>query len=45
MSELSREAVDEAQALEQKYKSANTSASVEDELASMKAQLHSKQDD
>jgi len=44
MSELNREAVDEAQALEQKYKGVDTSASVEDELAAMKAQLNSKHD-
>ena len=45
MSELNREAVDEAQALEQKYKNANTSASVEAELAAMKAKLNIKDDD
>ena len=39
MSELNSQAIDEAQALEQKYKSSDTSASVEDELASMKAKL------
>ncbi|MCL2164972.1 MAG: hypothetical protein FWH55_11430, partial [Oscillospiraceae bacterium] len=39
MSELNRQPIDEAQALEQKYQSMNANASVEDELASMKAQL------
>lgn len=39
MSELNSKAVDEAQALEEKYKSADTNASVEDELASLKAKL------
>jgi len=39
MSELNSQAVDEAQALEDKYKGADTNASVEDELAVMKKQL------
>jgi phage shock protein A len=39
MSELNSAVVDEAQALEEKYKGADTSASVEDELAAMKSQL------
>lgn len=39
MSELNAQPVDEAQALEEKYKSADTNASVEDELAAMKKKL------
>ena len=39
MSELNRQPIDEAQALEQKYQSMNVNASVEDELAAMKAQM------
>lgn len=39
MSELNSPAVDEAQALEEKYKGADTNASVEDELSALKAQL------
>ena len=39
MSELSSQAVDEAQALEEKYKSADTNASVEDELAALKLKM------
>lgn len=39
MTELNSQAVDEAQALEQKYKGVDTNASVEDELAAMKAKL------
>lgn len=39
MSELNSQPVDEAQALEEKYKNADTSASVEDELAALKAKL------
>ena len=39
MSELNSQAVDEAQALEMKYKGADVNASVEDELAAMKAKL------
>jgi len=39
MSELNSIAVDEAQALEGKYKDADTSASVEEELAALKSQL------
>ncbi len=39
MSELNSQAVDEAQALEMKYKGADINASVEDELAAMKAKL------
>jgi phage shock protein A len=39
MSELNSQAIDEAQALEQKYKSMDTNASVEDELAAMQAKL------
>ena len=38
-SELNREAIDEAQALEQKYKSVDTNASVENELAALKEKL------
>jgi phage shock protein A len=39
MGELNSQAVDEAQALEFKYKSADINASVEDELAAMKSKL------
>ena len=39
MSELNRQPIDEAQALEQKYQSMNVNASVEEELAAMKAQM------
>ncbi len=39
MSELNSQAVDEAQALEMKYKGADINASVEDELAALKAKL------
>lgn len=39
MAELNTQAIDEAQALEEKYRSADTDASVEDELAALKAQL------
>lgn len=39
MSELSSQAVDEAQALEEKYKTADTNASVEDELAALKLKM------
>ena len=39
MNELNSQAIDEAQALEMKYKGADVNASVEDELASMKAKL------
>jgi len=39
MSELNSAVVDEAQALEEKYKGADTSASVEEELAALKSQL------
>ena len=42
MSELNSQPVDEAKALEMKYKNVDTSASVEDELAAMKAQLNNK---
>ncbi|MCL2164128.1 MAG: PspA/IM30 family protein, partial [Oscillospiraceae bacterium] len=44
MSELNRRPIDEAQALEQKYQSMNVNASVEDELAAMKAQLETGDD-
>lgn len=39
MSELNSEAVDEAQALEEKYKTVDTNASVEDELAALKLKM------
>lgn len=39
MSELNSQAVDEAQALEEKYKTADTNASVEDELAALKLKM------
>lgn len=39
MSELSSQAVDEAQALEEKYKTVDTNASVEDELAALKLKM------
>ncbi len=39
MSELSSQTVDEAQALEEKYKTADTNASVEDELAALKLKM------
>ena len=39
MGELNSQPVDEAQALEMKYKSVDTNASVEDELSALKAQL------
>ena len=39
MSELNSQAVDEAQALEEKYKGVDTNASVESELEAMKAKL------
>ena len=39
MSELSSQAVDEAQAREEKYKTADTNASVEDELAALKLKM------
>lgn len=39
MAELNAQPVDEAQALEEKYKAADTNASVEDELAAMKKKL------
>jgi len=39
LSELNSESIDEAQALEEKYKAADTSASVEDELNALKTQL------
>jgi phage shock protein A len=39
MNELNSRAVDEAQELEQKYKKSDVNASVEDELAAMKAKL------
>lgn len=39
MSELNSQAIDEAQALEDKYKGVDTNASVEDELAAMKVKL------
>lgn len=39
MAELNAQPVDEAQALEDKYKAADTNASVEDELAAMKKKL------
>lgn len=39
MSELDSQPVDEAQALEEKYKAADVNASVEDELAAMKKKL------
>ncbi|MDL2217753.1 PspA/IM30 family protein [Christensenellaceae bacterium OttesenSCG-928-M15] len=39
MNELNSRAVDEAQALEQKYKGADVNASVEDELSALRAQL------
>jgi phage shock protein A len=39
MNELNSRAVDEAQELEQKYKQNDVNASVEDELAAMKAKL------
>ena len=39
MAELDSQPVDEAQALEEKYKSADVNASVEDELAAMKKKL------
>lgn len=39
MSELSSQAVDEAQALEEKYKTVDTNASIEDELAALKLKM------
>jgi phage shock protein A len=39
MAELDSQPVDEAQALEEKYKTADVNASVEDELAAMKKKL------
>jgi hypothetical protein len=39
MNELNSRAVDEAQELEMKYKQNDVNASVEDELAAMKAKL------
>jgi phage shock protein A len=39
MSELNSAAVDEAKELELKYKTSSASASIEDELAAMKAKL------
>jgi len=39
MAELDSQPVDEAQALEGKYKTADVNASVEDELAAMKKKL------
>lgn len=39
MSELNSQAIDEAQELEEKYRHSDVNASVEDELAAMKAQL------
>lgn len=39
MSELNSQAVDEAQALEEKYKTVDTNASVEDELAALKLKM------
>lgn len=39
MADLNSEAVDEAQALEEKYRGTDTDASVEDELEAMKAQM------
>lgn len=45
MNDLNSQAIDEAQELEEKYKSVDTNASVEDELAAMKAQLNIKKDE
>lgn len=39
MSELNSQAVDEAQALEEKYKTVDTNASIEDELAALKLKM------